>query len=291
MKYLILLLEIVLFMCILLIANSFRRFLKFKFNKQYKRIKQSKEMNYVKPIKAKVKRASFLSEEYLNKIEKRLDKLGNPFKLTAKKYIAFKIILPIFLFVSTIENYHNFSIFISILLGVFAALIGFYFIDIIYYLSNVDDRNKIKLDLADIVDLIALQTTAGVPFASALTKAYEVCRLKRFKKSLIKLSARINLTKDVSKSLDKFNDEYDIPEIDTFTSIMKSSVENGVSEEALDDFSSSLKSTNAIYQDRQTKKIDGWILLVSIMIMTGIFGIIYFAVFSMVSSGANGIFK
>lgn len=290
MKYVIYLLNTALFIFILFIANIIRYKLKFGLNKQYKKVKEAANVNYTK-IQKPNKKIKFLSEEHRKKIRDRLDKLGNPFNLTAEKYIALKIIIPIFMFIYLMICNSSSATPVRIAQAALAAFVGFFIIDFVYYLGNKDDMNKIRLDLEDVTNLINLQTVSGAPLANALTKAYEVCKLKRFKKSLIRLSARINLTKNLEKSLNEFNAEYDMPEIDTFVSLLKESIDSGVSEENMDDFSSTLNALNTIYQDKKTNRIDDKMVLVGFVLLLGIAALILFAVYSLLSGTAGQILK
>ena len=280
MEYVIL--NAALLICILIIAYYLRRAIKIRLSKQYRNIKKNSDRNKKANI---FSLAKYFDEKHINR---KLIRCGNPLKVTPNNYILIKILLAVLLFITGFRyvGITPEGLIISILTGI----LGFFIIDIIDYISNEDDKNKIRMDLADVYDLVTLQTVAGVSIGHALVEAYTVCKSKRFKKSLIRLAASINLSKNIVKSLDDFNDEYDMSEIDSFVALIKESVSSGVSEEALDDQSTSLKAVNSFYAESQTEKIDLHVLVISMMLLGGIVAIVYYVIGINMMQSAHSIF-
>ncbi|MCR3759368.1 type II secretion system F family protein [Clostridium felsineum] len=280
MEYVVL--NTALLICMLIIAYYIRRTVKFRFSKQYRNIKKSNEGN---------KKATFSLVKYFNthKIEKKLIVCGNPLKLTVNRYILLKILLAVILFITGFSyigiNLLGFNI------ALITAMLGFFSVDIVNYLSNEDDKNKIRLDLADVYDLISIQTVAGVNLGHALLEAHTVCKSKRFKKSLIRLAAKINLSKNIEMALNEFNNEYDMHEIDSFVALMKERLSSGISEQAIDDQSSALKAVNSFYTASETEKIDMYILIISMLLLGGIIAIVYYAIGVNLMQSAHSIFR
>lgn len=291
MENLILILKLIFLVCIVVLSFYLRKFLKFHFNSKYREVKygETSTSTESKSLFHKLKLPKGLSMEYT---EDKLVKCGNPLHLTPMRYWILKILIAIGLFFSSVqmhllgENY-----ILNIVVSIAFAIFGFYIIDILNHYSNKDDMNKIRMDLADVYDLINLQIIAGVYIGHALVEAYTVCKNKRLKKSLIKLAAKINLSKNIEKALDDFNAEYSMPEIESFVSTIKGCINSGSYEEALDDQSSSLKTVNAIYVEKQTEKIDLWMLLIDMLIFMGILAIILFVVAGNLVESRNGIFR
>ncbi len=273
----------ILILCILIISYIVRYIVKFKLNKKYRRVKKDSSYGSDKKI-------HFIKKLFDEKrIEKKLMRCGNPLKLNVSSYVFIKVSIAVIMLIALLLQ-----IGVSIKNSVFSgaiSILGFFLVDIINYISNEDDKNKIRMDLADVYDLVTLQTVAGVSIGHALLEAYTVCKNGRFKKSLIRLAARINLSKNIEKALDDFNDEYDMPEIDSFVALIKESVSSGVSEDALDDQSTSLKAVNSIYTASQTEKIDMYVLAISMMLLGGIVILVYYVIGSNMMQSVHGIFN
>lgn len=286
MKILIIALELVLVGCIVTSSFYLRKFLKFHFNSKYREVKYGEAKNT--EVK-KLKLPKLFNIEYT---EDKLGKCGNPLHLTPVSYWILKVIIAAGLFFSSIQmQLLSKNYVVNIITSIAFAILGFFIIDIINYFSNKDDINKIRMDLADVYDLINLQTITGVNIGHALVEAYTVCKNKRIKKSLIKLAAKINLSKNIERALDDFNKEYDIPEIENFVVTIKECINSGMYEEIIDDQSSSLKVINAFYVEKQTEKIDMWMLLIDMFMFVGILGIVFFVVMGNLMESSNGIFK
>ncbi|KHD38174.1 membrane protein [Clostridium acetobutylicum] len=275
-------LNIMFLICSFTATYYIRYFIKFKFNSRYKKAKESN-------LVIKHKTYDLIKLFNLKLIEDKLIKSGNPFKLNFKTYIFIKFVTSAIGAIASLQ-YIGLS-FSGCLFGIAASILGFFLVDILDYLSNKDDKNKIRLDLADVYDLITIQTIAGVSVGHALLEANTVCKSKRLKKSLIRLAAKINLSKNIEKALDEFNQEYDMHEIDAFVAVIKESITSGVSEEALDDQSSALKTLNSFYTASETEKIDIHVLIISMLLLGGIICIIYYCIGSNLMQSAHGIFS
>lgn len=291
MENLTIVLKLIFLVCIIVLSFYLRKFLKFHFNLKYKEVKygETSSLKANESIFHKLKLPKSLNMEYT---ENKLYKCGNPLHLTPVSYWLLKILIAVGLFFSSIQmQLLSKNYIINIIFAIMFGILGFFIIDIINYFSNKDDINKIRMDLADVYDLINLQTIAGVNIGSALVEAYTVCKNKRLKKSLIKLAAKINLSKNIDRALEDFNKEYNIPEIETFVSTIKECINSGLYEETIDDQSYSLKTVNAFFVEKQTEKIDTWMLLIDMLMFIGILGVILFVVMGNLIQSGNGIFK
>lgn len=291
MESLIIILKLIFLVCILVISFYLRRFLKFHFNSKYREVKYGEALTSSenKSLFYKLKLSKFLDMNYT---EDKLEKCGNPFHLTPVSYWSLKILLFVGLMFSGLQmNLISTNKAINIVTSIFFGILGFFVIDMVNYFNNKDDVNKIRMDLADTYDLINLQTMAGVNIGPALVEAYTVCKNKRLKKSLIKLAAKINLSKNIEKALEDFNAEYDMAEVETFVATIKECVSTGTYEETLDDQSAALKTVNALYIEKQTEKIDMYMLLIDMLMFIGILAIVLFVVAGNLIQSGNGIFK
>lgn len=291
MKILIIALELVFLVCIVILSFYLRKFLKFHFNSKYREAKYGETLNQ-RENKSLFHKLKFPNNLSMERTKNKLEKCGNPLRLTPVSYWILKFLLFIGLFFSSMQiqplGKNNI---VNIIAAAAFGILGFFIINIINYLNNKDDVNKIRMDLADVYDLINLQTIAGVNIGPALVEAYTVCKNKRLKKSLIKLAAQINLSKNIEKALDDFNAEYNMSEIENFVSTVKECIDSGSYEETIDDQSSSLKTVNAFYVEKQTKKIDLWMLLIDMLMFIGVLAVVFFAVFGNLTQSSNSIFK
>lgn len=288
MKNLVIALRLIFFVCIILLSFYLRRFLRFHFNSKYREVsfgeKSKEEYNKLE----KLHLPKFLNME---NTEDKLEKCGNPLHLTPIKYWILKALLFIGLIFSTMQMHLIDDEVLGKICPIGFGVLGFFAVDIINYFSNKDDINKIRMDLADVYDLINLQTMAGVNIGHALVEAYTVCKHKRLKKSLIKLAAKINLSKNIERALEEFKDEYNLEEIDSFVSTIEECVSSGSYEETIDDQSAAIKTINSFYIQKQTEKIDGYMLLIDMLMFVGILGIVLFVVAGNLVQSSNGIFK
>ncbi|URZ06726.1 type II secretion system F family protein [Clostridium felsineum] len=272
--------KLILLICSLIIAYYLRCFIKLKFNSKYKKAKPE-----YSPIE-KTNTINFFNRKL---IEEKLVKCGNPFKLNVKSYMFLKLFILLGGAVAAVQYIGASTK--GLIGGLVAAILGFFSVDIVNYLSNEDDKNRIRLDLADVYDLVSLQTVAGVNIGHALLEVHTVCKSKRLQKSLIKLAAKINLSKNIEKALNEFNSEYDMPEIDTFVAIIKESLSSGLKEEIIDDQSAALKAVNSFYTASETEKIDIYVLVISMLLLGGILGMVYYGIGSDLLKSTHGLFS
>ena len=111
---------------------------------------------------------------YINKIESKLFNLGYPYKLSTKKYIVFKYVLPIVIFIIGILNYK--SIKISIIL----FLISFFTPNYLIYSYTKDEKNILINEIKNLTNSIVLSLSAYGTLEYALNIAKTTLTHPRF---------------------------------------------------------------------------------------------------------------
>lgn len=216
-----------------------------------------------------------------NRINSYLKKNGNPLKLSPGGYLITKFTCSITIFIVFSSN---------IFLSPIIAVIGFFIIDFIIFFSNRDEMKKIKLQLVDVYDFLNIQTSAGVFIGAALTEAYLMVKNRRLKKALAELCAEINLTKDINAALDKFSENFNSFEIETFILTIKQSLVTGKMEQALSDLSNSQKEMNLIILQEQTESIKVIKDIIQVMMYIGILAVVFFGLVTEISKSFSSIF-
>jgi tight adherence protein C len=217
------------------------------------------------------------------RIEEFLRRSGSPLKISPKTFVIYKFAASAFL---------GFSLFVAssnILLGAGGALLGFFFLDICVKISDSSDMKNVKFELADVYDLINIQTSAGVPIGIALLEAHTTVRSKRLKKELAVLSAEIMLTNNIGAALDNFESKFKSSDIEIFVMSLKQAVLTGQSEMILDDISDSLKESNQILLQLDGGKIKSIRILIQLLMYVGILAILLYGLWIELSKAWSGM--
>lgn len=239
---------------------------------------------YIKHIEGTVKDSKRYKSIY-ERTAAKLKKQGNPWKLTPVTYYLLKIVFTLAVIINGLYGRRN------ILLIVTFSIASFYFVDIIYKISNQDDNKKILHDLPDIYDMLNIQTKAGVPLGLALTEIYDIANCKRLRYDLIELAAEINIRKDPINALTNFKDKYDILEIDNFVLTLKQSLSSGKSIEMLESQGDMLKENNIFEIQEETGKMDTRFFFIAMLIFIGLVAVIVYSFTTQIQGDVIQIFK
>lgn len=235
-------------------------------------------------------------KNHYQKIAHYLKIKGNPYKLTPVSYYMIKIGLALIVFtrIMTYKNELLIMIFRSrFISAIFLSVIGYFAVDMLYYLNNKDDNKRIKQDLPDVYDSLNIQTSGGVELGLALTEVYDVpSKSKRLRKHLGELAAEINITKNPYVALKHFASNFDgSDEIDIFVYTVAQSLQTGKSEEAFDGQSEILKTNNIFMVQEQTKEIKSYLFMIGVLIFLGVSALIVFSFVNQIGSNLDQIFN
>ncbi|MCH4236466.1 MAG: hypothetical protein LKF66_00720 [Clostridium tyrobutyricum] len=205
-------------------------------------------------------------------------------KLNGFTYYLYKISILILFILLTISG--GFS---SLL--IFAMAIAFFFPDIIIKSIMKKEKNEILGDLPNINDVLNIQAgSAGMDLGTALSEVFDIANCKRLKEKLIELSIEISLTKNIPNALDRFAQNFNITEIDSFVISLKQAVRTGRSKELLDSQSELLKDAALARVSVKTKEIKLWIGLVGGLIFLGLAPLIIYSFGIQLYSSFKNIF-
>jgi Flp pilus assembly protein TadB len=220
-----------------------------------------------------------------SRIESYLIIKGNPLNISPGAYLVMKF------FCSILMIFAVFGISKNLFIAIFGIILGFFFIDLCLYISDKSDMKKIRFDLADVYDLVNIQTSAGVSISNAILDAYLTVRNKRFKRDLAVLSAEISITNDINRSLDSFEKKYNAVEINSFVMAIKQSIITGQTEKIFDDISDSLKESNFFSLQEEGNKIKSTKMIIQMLMYVGILSVIIFELFIEISKSWGGMFS
>lgn len=111
---------------------------------------------------------------YINKIESKLFNLGYPYKMNAKKYIIFKYVLSITIFIIAILNYRSLKIPIVIF------LISFFIPDYLIYSYNKTEKTVLINEIKNFTNSIVLSLSAYGTLEHALCTGKNTLTYPRF---------------------------------------------------------------------------------------------------------------
>lgn len=228
----------------------------------------------------------FIQKIPFYKTQKQIDQLGNLWNLNPVSYLLIKFLMAILIFLSIMKRFN------SIILGILVMPMGFFFLDFLYYRSNKNDLDLIRLDFSDIDNLLILKKKTGVVIGKALSDIYKSARKsKRLREALLTMAAQINITGRVDEALSNFEDKFNFKETSDFVRCIKSSIDTGLIEEELEGHSRSINRDKIIYQKSKIRSIDRFVMIAGLLIFFGVFALILVTVLTELSSGMGSIFN
>lgn len=137
------------------------------------------------------------------------------------KIVGIKVFLTIMLFIGGANNYGSFS------MGFIFALIGFFLPDIYLHISNESKKNKILLDLFNIVECLKLQLSSGIALKEALREIAVLCIDNDFRGAIQEMSLRYELSEyNINFAVMGLKKDYPYKEIELFASSLEGQVHN-----------------------------------------------------------------
>lgn len=272
------------FLLILFFILSFFIMQKYTVKKEadkYKRENRLKFLSNEKSFKKVLIKFNFFKSK-----DEFLSKQGYPLKLNIFTYYLLKISLASIFMLAASINYS--SIFITIIF----AFTGYFLIDLYILLNKRSRDNEICTDLLNVVNSISLQLSAHITLKDSLKKQFEICKNKDFKKAMLALSTKYELSElSVENAIQELKSKFDILEINMFCNSLQeyNKVEN--IKEVLDNLSEILKKK---YIDRLKESTRTKILYITcgvILALGNIILIIFYPLFISIGQGFNTIFN
>lgn len=137
------------------------------------------------------------------------------------KIVIIKLFLTIMLFIGGLNNYGSFS------MGGIFALVSFFLPDIYLHILNESKKNKILLDLFNIVECLRLQLSAGIGLKEAMREIAELCVENDFRGAIQEMSLRYELSEyNINFAVMGLKKDYPYKEIELFASSLEGQVHN-----------------------------------------------------------------
>lgn len=228
---------------------------------------------------------NFISS-YINKIESKLFNLGYPHKLNTKKYIAFKYILPIVIFIIAILNYK--SIKISLIL----FLISFFTPNYLLYSYTKDEKNILINEIKNITNSIILSLSAYGTLEYALNIAKSTLTYPRFVTEFDKFIYDYKMygynIKQAALNLEKKFDSY---ELSLFLSTLIQGNAEGNLLENIEKFSETLELNYFKYLKKKSAQRLMYVTLGTVLSLVNIVLVVMYPIFKQVIDNLQVIFS
>lgn len=203
----------------------------------------------------------YLKESTRNKLNKRLERLDNPFGMNADKYILYKFILTLF---------GIYYVYVNHVQGVQAIIFiagMFFLIDIYLYLKEKDIKEIVRKELPVIVDIFQIASTTGIDYDDTILICSKSIKSKWLKKRLERISADYFVTKDKEKLISSIRNLAEIPEIGIFASTLEQENITGRTKEMLESLSQ-LMFTSVMAHARKENKMSDYKVMIAVFIIT-----------------------
>lgn len=214
-------------------------------------------------------------------------------KITPVRFIVIKFasaLLSAFAVYKLVSSKNMDNIILLVLVIFTGAIVGFFLIDGIIYVSNKEDNEKMSDDIYNIYVILGMHGTAGVYMKDSILECFKETGNKRLKQALVEFYGELVLKNNFLEGLEVFQGKFNNEQIDSLCIILRSSQKSGKSVQALKDFSKQMQdmedSANLAYESKQETRID----MLTIFIMIGIMSIIIFGCAYQLNIGLNHLF-
>ena len=223
---------------------------------------------------------------YINRIESKLFNLGYPYKLNTKKYIVFKYVLPIVIFIIGILNYK--SIKISLIL----FLISFFTPNYLIYSYTKDEKNILINEIKNLTNSIVLSLSAYGTLEYALNIAKNTLTHPRFILEFEKFIYEYKMygynIKQAAINLEKKFDSY---ELSLFLSTLIQGDAEGNLLENLEKFSETLELNYFKYLKKKSAERLMYVTLGTVLSLVNIVLVVMYPIFKQVIDNLQVIFS
>lgn len=181
-------------------------------------------------------------------------------------YIVIKVMTTLlFIFVSL--SFSN-----NIILAILFAILGFFLFDILLSFSNNNDNDEMLSDIKDVVDILKIQTNAGIHLSESLITCYRTVKNKRLKYELIELVNQIMLTNDIETSIRRFNNRFENEYIDMICVMILQAQESGYSVQIMKDMSTQLSDLQKAINIKRQESLDRKVQILELLVFVGLLG-------------------
>lgn len=137
------------------------------------------------------------------------------------KIIIIKVFLTLLFFIGGINNYDSW-----IIRCVF-PIIGFFLPDVYLHILRESKKNKILLDLFNLVECLRVQLSSGIALKEAMGEIAEICTDYNFKLAIQEMSLRYELSEyNINFAVMGLKRDYPYKEIELFASSLEGQIHN-----------------------------------------------------------------
>lgn len=223
---------------------------------------------------------------YINKIESKLFNLGYPYKLSTKKYIVFKYILPIVFFIISILNYG------SLRIPLIIFLVSFFTPNYLIYSYTKNENNILINEIKNFTNSIVLSLSAYGTLEYALNIAKNTLTYPRFIQEVDKFIYEYKMhgynIKQAALGLEKKFNSY---ELSLFLSTLIQGDSEGNLLEDLEKFSETLELNYFKYLKKKSAERLMYVTLGTVLSLVNIVLVVMYPMFKQVVDNLQVIFS
>lgn len=223
---------------------------------------------------------------YVNKIESKLFNLGYPYKLTTKKYIVFKYILPLIIFIIGILNYRDIKI------PLILFLIFFFTPNYLLYSYAKNERNLLIEEIKNITNSIILSLSAHGTLEYALSIAKNALNYPRLIIAFEKFIYEYKMYGyDIRKAAISLENKFDSYELILLLGTLIQGEQEGNLLENLEKFAETLELNYFKYLKKKSAERLMYVTLGTVLSLVNIILVVMYPIFKQVIDNLQIIFS
>lgn len=169
----------------------------------------------------------YLSKKGVNYIMKRT--------VDPIEWITVKILCSIVL---SIVVFKMFNMFVAII----SLFIAYYIPNIIINLSNINDNNKMLIDIKNMYETLKIKTESGIFLTDALFQCFKTANNSRLKNEMLIMINEIKTKNDIMQALSNFENKFDNKYINGFVGVLRQSFDTDDIKSSIDNISKQMNS-------------------------------------------------
>lgn len=162
--------------------------------------------------------------------------------------------------------------------AIFAAVIGWLFLDLYLRLANKSSNDEMMPDICEMSRSVLYGKRGGQYIADALKDSVMVVENKRLKTTLIKLRNDLDSNMSIDEALDEFERCFSNGEISAFCTVIKSLQTTGQVDEALNTLESNIEREQVSVNKRRCTILENKTMMYVMMIAFDILGVILYCI-------------
>lgn len=162
--------------------------------------------------------------------------------------------------------------------AIFAAVIGWLFLDLYLILANKSSNDEMMPDICEMSRSVLYGKRGGQYIADALKDSVMVVENKRLKTTLIKLRNDLDSNMSIDEALDEFEQCFSNGEISAFCTVIKSLQTTGQVDEALNTLESNIEREQVSVNKRRCTILENKTMMYVMMIAFDILGVILYCI-------------